>query len=101
MRWYGVGLDLGKLNFVLRFSIIIFTLAPPSNKKSSTIFFPTYAWVIAIQLSTSIDVMSTSKCISTIMATLGFGIILIIILGFSSFRFCHIYLLNFGVISSN
>ncbi len=39
LRWYGVGLGLGKPNFVLMFFIMIFTLAPPFNKTSSKIFF--------------------------------------------------------------
>jgi di/tricarboxylate transporter len=37
----GTSLGLGTLNFVLRFYVMMFTLAPPSNKTSSTMFFPT------------------------------------------------------------
>jgi hypothetical protein len=48
LKWYGAGLGLGKPNFVMKFSIIIFTLALPSMRTSSTMFFPTYTWIIAI-----------------------------------------------------
>jgi len=69
------------------------TLAPPSIKTSSTMFFPTYTWKIVIWLSTSIVVVSSSKCVSTIVATLGFDIYLIVILGFcSSFFTTNIFL---------
>jgi hypothetical protein len=40
LRWYGIGFSLGKPNFVLKFFVTMFTLSPPSIKKSSTMFFP-------------------------------------------------------------
>jgi len=92
LRWYGVSFGLGKVNFVLRFFYIMFTLASPSFKTLSTMFFPTYIWIIAIWLSTSITAMSNLECVSTTMVTLGSNIYLVVILGFSGFNFCYIYL---------
>jgi hypothetical protein len=45
--------------------------------------------------------VSSSECVSTTMATLGFDICLISIIGFFGFNFYHIYFLRFGVIFSN
>jgi len=70
---------------------MMFTLAPPSNRTFSIVFFPTCIWIIVILLFTSIVAMSTSKCVSITVATLGFGINLVIILSFYGFSFCHIY----------
>ncbi len=66
----------------MRFFVIMFTLAPPSIKTFSIIFFPTCIWIIAISLSTSIVVVFSSECVSTTMATLGFNICLVFILVF-------------------
>jgi len=82
MRWYGAHLGLGKTNFVLRFFVMMFSLAPPYNRTSSMMFFPTYTWITTIWLSIFIIIMSTSKCVSITVATLGVGIILVVILGF-------------------
>jgi hypothetical protein len=86
---YGVDIGLGTPNFVSRFFIIMFTLALPFIKISSTMLFPTYTWITTIWLSTFIATMSNSKCVSTIMATICSDIYLVIILGFFCFRFCH------------
>jgi hypothetical protein len=79
----------------------MFTLALPFIKTSSTMFFPTYTWIIANWLFTFIVVVSSSECVSTTMATLGFDICLVAIFGFSNFSFYHIYFLRFGAIFSN
>jgi hypothetical protein len=54
--------------------------------------FPTCIWIITIWLFTFIIVTLILECSSITMATLSYDIILIIILGFYSFSFCHIYL---------
>ncbi len=92
MRWYGADLGLGKLNFVTSFSVMMFTFPPPSNKTSLIMLFPTCIWIITIWLFTFIIVTLILECSSITMATLSYDIILIIILGFYSFSFCHIYL---------
>ncbi len=69
LRWYGTNLGLGKPNFVMRFSIIMFTLALLVIKTSSTTFFPTYKWITTIWLSTFIIVEFSSKCVSTTIST--------------------------------
>ncbi len=79
LKWYGIGLGLGKLNLVIRFSFMIFTLAPSSIKTSSTMFFLTCTWIIVIWLFTSIVVVFTLECVSTTMATLGSNITLLAI----------------------
>ncbi len=101
LKWFGVCFDLGNPNFVLRFFIIMFTLALPSIKTSSTMFFPTCTWIITIWLSISIVVMSSSDCVSTIVVTLGSNICLVSVFGFFGFNFYHIYLLRIGVIFNN
>jgi hypothetical protein len=45
--------------------------------------------------------VSNSECVSTIVATLGSDIYLVIIFGFSSFNFYHIYFLRSSVIFNN
>ncbi len=80
---------------------MILTFVPPSNKTSSTMFFPTYIWIIAIWLFTSITIMLISECVSITVVTLGSDITLIIILGFFGFNFCHIYFLRSGAIFNN
>jgi hypothetical protein len=45
--------------------------------------------------------MSTLECVLITMATLGFDIILVTILGFYSFSFFHIYIFKIGVIINN
>ncbi len=80
---------------------MMFTLAPPSNKTSSKMFVSTCIWITAIWLFISIVAMSTLECVLITMATLGFDIILVTILGFYSFSFFHIYIFKIGVIINN
>jgi hypothetical protein len=65
------------------------------------VFFPTCNWIIAIWLFTFIVIVLISKCDSITMATIGYGITLIVILGFLGFSFYHIDFLRSGVIFSN
>jgi hypothetical protein len=53
----------------LKYSITMFTFVPPFIKTSSTMSFPTYSWIICIWLSTSIAIVYSSECVSTIVAT--------------------------------
>jgi len=65
----------------------MFTLAPPSIKTSSTMFFPTCILITTIWLSTFIVVVFSLECVSTTMATLGANIYSIAIFGFFGFNF--------------
>ncbi len=80
---------------------MIFTFAPPSNKTFSIVFFPICTLITTIWLSTSITIILTSECILILVVTLCFNIILIAIIGFFGFIFCHIYIFKSGVIFNN
>jgi hypothetical protein len=64
-------------------------------------FFPTCTLITTTWLSTFIVIVFSSKCVATIVATLGSNICLVVILSFFGFSFYHIYFLRSGAIFTN